>query len=315
MKNRGSGGFNALVERAVEGGEVEHLRRVIGKELLHYDILYALDRAGLLNGLVFQGGTCLRLCYGAPRYSEDLDFAAGRDFKVSDLAGLKGAVEGYVGARHGLEVRVKEPAVIRTGAPEGNAIVARWWVGVVTDPAHRDVPMERIKIEVARVPAHTRELRRVNLNYGFLPDGYGDLLIVTESLDEIMADKLVALVASQEYVRYRDIWDLPWLKQQGATVRPDLVRRKIVEYGEVGYAERVDSFVEEAASVIAGEACHDQMRRFLSRDQYEGSLGRPGFEGFLTGAIRDLYGELRQGLDVLSAAESRHKAEDKGLSR
>ena len=55
MNSRGSGIFDALVERALEGGQVGHMRSVIQKELLHHDILYALDRAGLLNGLVFQG--------------------------------------------------------------------------------------------------------------------------------------------------------------------------------------------------------------------------------------------------------------------
>ena len=41
----------------------------IEKELLHYEILNAMDEGGLLDRLVFQGGTSLRLCYGAERYS------------------------------------------------------------------------------------------------------------------------------------------------------------------------------------------------------------------------------------------------------
>lgn len=43
------------------------MRPVIEKELLHYDILFTLDKAGLLSALTFQGGTSLRLCYGLPR--------------------------------------------------------------------------------------------------------------------------------------------------------------------------------------------------------------------------------------------------------
>lgn len=38
------------------------MRPVIEKELLHYDILYALDEARVLDNLVFQGGTSQRLC-------------------------------------------------------------------------------------------------------------------------------------------------------------------------------------------------------------------------------------------------------------
>lgn len=41
--------FNQLVARAMQQTEVAGMRPVIEKELLHYDILYCLDQAGLLN--------------------------------------------------------------------------------------------------------------------------------------------------------------------------------------------------------------------------------------------------------------------------
>jgi predicted nucleotidyltransferase component of viral defense system len=72
--------FAALVDKAMILSGRGHMRPVIEKELLHYDILFSLDKEGLLDILTFQGGTSLRLCYGAPRFSEDLDFAGGRDF-------------------------------------------------------------------------------------------------------------------------------------------------------------------------------------------------------------------------------------------
>ncbi|WP_280176558.1 hypothetical protein [Paraeggerthella hongkongensis] len=40
---------------------------VIEKELLHYEILRAMEQGGLLASLTFQGGTRPRLCYVAPR--------------------------------------------------------------------------------------------------------------------------------------------------------------------------------------------------------------------------------------------------------
>ncbi|AIA69707.1 nucleotidyl transferase AbiEii/AbiGii toxin family protein [Pectobacterium atrosepticum] len=61
--------FAELVSKAVESAELEGLRNVVEKELLHYDILYCLDNAGLLEQLTFQGGTSLRLCHGANRYA------------------------------------------------------------------------------------------------------------------------------------------------------------------------------------------------------------------------------------------------------
>lgn len=87
--------FLQLVERAMADQHVSHMRAVVEKELLNYDILYALEQAGLLDSLVFQGGTSLRLCYGGNRFSEDLDFAGGYDFSSSQLAEMKACIETY----------------------------------------------------------------------------------------------------------------------------------------------------------------------------------------------------------------------------
>lgn len=77
--------LSKLVDQGMKTGEHTHMRPVIEKELLHYDILFALDKERLLDQLTFQGGTSLRLCYGAVRFSEDLDFVGGRDFATGHL--------------------------------------------------------------------------------------------------------------------------------------------------------------------------------------------------------------------------------------
>ena len=66
--------FRDLARRAVAAAGNGGLERVVEKEILHYDILHAMARSGLMAGLVFHGGTALRLCHGGQRLSEDLDF-------------------------------------------------------------------------------------------------------------------------------------------------------------------------------------------------------------------------------------------------
>lgn len=83
--------FNKLVEQAATEENLKEHSHFIRKELLHYDILFALQREGLLEGVVFQGGTSLRLCYDSVRFSQDLDFAAGRDFPTADMMAVKTA--------------------------------------------------------------------------------------------------------------------------------------------------------------------------------------------------------------------------------
>jgi predicted nucleotidyltransferase component of viral defense system len=60
--------FDQLVDAAVQNQQtLATLRPVVEKELLHHDVLRELSSAGLLAGLTFMGGTCLRACYGASR--------------------------------------------------------------------------------------------------------------------------------------------------------------------------------------------------------------------------------------------------------
>jgi len=100
--------LSKLVDQAMKTGGHTHMRPVLEKELLHYDILFALDKERLLDELTFQGGTSLRLCYGAVRFSENLDFVGGRDFATGHLMDIKSCIENYVGSKYGLEVMVKE---------------------------------------------------------------------------------------------------------------------------------------------------------------------------------------------------------------
>ena len=129
--------FAQLVNKAMQDEHVVHMRAVIEKELLHYDILFALEKGGLLDKLIFQGGTSLRLCYGGNRFSEDLDFAGGVDFSSAILADMKSCIEKYIGARYGLEVNVKEPKELRKNPKYAELRIDKWQISVVTSPERK----------------------------------------------------------------------------------------------------------------------------------------------------------------------------------
>jgi len=276
-----SADFNALVERAMRAGASSQMRAVIEKELLHYDILFALDADGLLDLLTFQGGTSLRLCYGSLRLSEDLDFAGGREFGSTHLKRIKSSIERYVGGRYGLEVQVKEPSKLAHDPNFRHVQVKKWQIRVTTAPARRDLPKQMIKIEIANIPAYTRVPLLLRQNYDFLPDGYGDLVVLVESLNEIMADKLVALVDCSAYIRYRDIWDLHWLQQQGAKPDLELVLRKRNDYGSVDYRAKGDDLIGRLPAIIHGKEFRDQMSRFIPVDVQARTLLKEKFRSLL----------------------------------
>lgn len=105
--------FKKFAEDVARRGEVEALLPIVEKELIHYDIIRALDESRWLDGLTFQGGTCLRLCYGAVRYSEDLDFTTALDLEESDLAGFRELLSDSLRSKYDVGVRVKDPKKIR----------------------------------------------------------------------------------------------------------------------------------------------------------------------------------------------------------
>lgn len=285
--------FVQLTELAMQGVGRAHMRPVIEKELMHYDILFCLDANGLLDQLTFQGGTSLRLCYGAPRFSEDLDFSGGVDFNSKQLQAMKTCLERYIGDRYGFEVSVKEPAELKDAPEYAGLNVDKWQVSIITAPERTDLPRQRIKIEVANIPSYSREPKALLANYDFLPDGYSDTLVLAESLDEIMADKLVSLVNTQRYVRNRDIWDLRWLKQQGAIVRMDWIKNKVSDYSVEDYSGKVATMLARLPDIIKGDTFRNEMSRFIPQDVQERTLHKEKFFIFLTAEITGLLQQVQ----------------------
>lgn len=276
--------FNELVDVAMQQPGRTAMRPVVEKEILHYDIFYALDAAGLLKDLVFQGGTSLRLCRGSSRFSEDLDFAGGRDFTSQKMEAIKACIEKHLGARYGLVVEVKEPKEMATLPDYENVRVDKWQVSVETSPEQRDMPRQRIKLEIANIPAYTSELVPLRQNYDFLL-GYGQVLVIAESVDEILADKVVAFPASVKNIRYRDIWDIAWLQQQGAKLDPSLVERKIEDYHIEDYAQLLEDAISRLPDLIDGKPFVEQMTRFIDADTLARTLREPRFAEYLKNTV------------------------------
>ena len=108
--------LKALVAQALrEKPGFSGLASVVTKELIHYEILWCLDREGFLKDLVFHGGTALRLCYGGNRLREDLDFTGGSEFSQGQIEGVSTALQKHLTDRYGLEVTVREPRARNAG--------------------------------------------------------------------------------------------------------------------------------------------------------------------------------------------------------
>ena len=87
--------------------------RNVAREYLQARILEAMQRAGAMASLAFQGGTCLRFLFALPRYSEDLDFALEGEPSKYELRRYLQAIRGALSAEsYRVELRVRDRHIV-----------------------------------------------------------------------------------------------------------------------------------------------------------------------------------------------------------
>lgn len=306
--------FNEMVDLAMADSSLSAMRPVVEKELLHHEIFQALDGEGLLKSLVFRGGTALRLCRGSDRFSEDLDFAGGVNFSATSMQKIKQCVETRIGERFGLKVAVNNKSAKVGEDGIQHVRVEKWWISIETAPENPAMPRQKIKLEIANIPAHTRELTPLMAHYDFLM-GNPVVLVQTETLDEITADKVLAFPTSlldnagrpvgtdSAKIRYRDVWDLAWMATRGAKLVPGLVAVKIGDYGVVDYPGLLDRAIEELPRIVKSFEFKAQMTRFIDSATVSRTLAVDGYNDYLATAVGGLLGQMRNALTTTSIAD------------
>ena len=276
--------FDTLVDEALRSrSDLALLRPVVEKELLHHDILREMSAAGLLTGLTFIGGTCLRACYGSPRLSEDLDFTGGASFKRSDLADLGLILSRNLQTRYGLRVDVGDPV-----KEEGR--VSTWKMSVETRPGRKDMPAQRIHLDICSIPSHDARPMMLRNIYG-VEMGTSGLILQAQSREEILADKVVALALRKNRIKNRDLWDILWLLQQGVELPYRLIPRKLenhhCEKGEFEtlLRERVNSL--GPSSSMRTDFLRE-MRRFLPSAISRQTVEQPKYWEYLALTVAEL---------------------------
>lgn len=193
----------SLIRHAAERGMPAGKIRGAVREYLQVVVLKALYGQARAEGLVFLGGTALRLAHDLPRFSEDLDF----DAQDLALAGWKGLVEAAAHslARYGfsIEVRTGERGGLLTGDLRFSGLLQAYQLAAEGEKL-------RVKVEANR-PAYPlmSEPRVIS--------AYGETAAVVFAAPELMAaEKILALLGRE---LGRDVYDLFFIS--GRRWRPD----------------------------------------------------------------------------------------------
>ena len=271
--------FQKLVEIALEHDpELLGLEVIVEKELLHYELLHVLSRGDWLDELTFQDGTALRLCYGASRLSEDLDFSGGPSFSTKSMGGLSEYLKKTLSHRD-LGVTVKSPTTITTHSTSGIGVNI-WRIAFEISPIRRGMIKQRIKLDIDNAPSYTVSPGAVAQNYGVVRESH--MLVRVQSREEILASKLVAFsisVTKRNRPRFRDIWDITWLTGTGTSIRHDLVLAKMEDYQvELDWLKRA---ADCARDIVRSAEFTAEMRRFLQPKVTLQTLDNPQYMQYL----------------------------------
>ena len=172
--------------------------RNVAREYLQARILEAMQRAGAMASLAFQGGTCLRFLFALPRYSEDLDFALEGEPSKYELRRYLQAIRGALSAEsYRVELRVRDRHIVH------RALVG--FPGLLHELGLSPHASEAlaIRIEVDTNPPAGAETAIA------LVRRHTTLRLHHHGQSSLLAGKLHA-VLQRPYTKGRDLYDLIW---------------------------------------------------------------------------------------------------------
>jgi predicted nucleotidyltransferase component of viral defense system len=269
MNNKATSIKSAIADFMVKHGIPGEMEQNLVKEAIHLHLLSALSDAGVLRHVVFQGGTALRLCYGGERYSEDLDFVCGKAGSYVDKIEFDQLIGNALETtKQSLrrdfnidpaQITLKQP--LHPMAIKGDSIsVSAWQMNVPIAPM-RHSPKSRIKIEFANVPSYESGPNVTKAPQGLVQ--IQDVILTVESVNEILADKAVALTARQ-VLKYRDVWDVWYLVNRlNAQADRNIVTKKFADYGTSNVEVKAKQRRDDLAKSSTARSFLDEMRRFL----------------------------------------------------
>ncbi len=196
----------------LRGTVVGPAARNLARELLQASILAALQRAGAMVPLAFQGGSALRFLYSIRRYSEDLDFTLERPGAGYDLRAYLEAVRATL-RREGYDAdlaRVSDQRTVHSAFVRFPGLLHELGLS-----SHREEALS-VKLEVdARPPAGAALETTVVRRHALLRVQHHDRA-------SLLAGKLHAIL-QRPYPKGRDFYDLIWYLSDPGWPPPNLV--------------------------------------------------------------------------------------------
>lgn len=244
-----------------------YIKKSEALQLIILDNIYAQSGS---ERIVFQGGTALRWIYGGMRFSEDLDFVS--HLSIQDIEKFL-----YKATK-----KIQNACIAQFGAGqlECQKKRSRKQAGKYFFIYRPDAQRERIAVRVEFEKLKTglgpdyktfifRDLPSVSslVAQGDLMMLYSSSIILAETLEEILSDKIRALY-ERKYLKGRDIYDIWWLVNH-LRVKPkwDAMRKKLMMY-ETPFipARKSDFFLKDKFTPAITASMKADLPRFIPQN-------------------------------------------------
>jgi len=238
------------------------------KEILQELVLYALWRNSFFEQAAFQGGTSLRILYGLPRFSEDMDFIL---IEPDDSFAWRSVAAGIeeVLLEFGVTIELTEPrqaqGAVRRTMVKDDSLAGLLQLGFRDGAPGRKL---RVKLEIDTRPPLGSGWER------HFPDFPADFLVVSQDLPSNFALKLHALLC-RPYLKGRDWFDFLWYVRRGIAPNLSHLGNALEQYGPwAGQGIRLDwkwlkqTMTDKIDSVDWERAAVDVEPFVTQRDRY-----------------------------------------------
>lgn len=232
------------------------------KEYVQYIVLSKLYNEKKYKRLVFKGGSCLRMCFGLPRLSEDIDF----DYDPETLGGFSlDVLENFLKWKvksvdfDNLETKVQSDKRLYLKFPVLKAIGA-------ASPSESDKLYVKLEIEDSILPYSKTELTPIS-KFGF------NFIVLNYDLPTLMVGKINAFFERLWFkgekneidIKGRDFYDLFWFLQKGVVPNWKCLRKTMGIDNEKQLKERM---LERINKVVTSQKLNYDLRNFLPDQEF-----------------------------------------------
>ncbi len=196
------------------------------REYLQNYILFLMQKIGMSGSLYFAGGTALRFLYRIRRYSEDLDFSAGKDWAPEKLQVLSKQLDRHLkNAGYSCILKTKD-----TGAVQRIVIGFTDLLYELELSPRREQKLN-IHIEIDLNPPQAW------VGMKTIIDLHLPVVIQHYDLASLFAGKMHAL-SMRRYTKGRDVYDLFWYRSKQRDLRPNFpMLNNAIQQTHPGYLE------------------------------------------------------------------------------